>query len=49
MDVTNGKEYGYYTAPQEVKGRLASFSREEGFLFITNEKGNFKLISAKMN
>lgn len=49
LDTATGKKYGFYAQPSEVKGRLASFSREEGFLFVSDEKGTFKLVSAKMN
>jgi hypothetical protein len=48
LDMATGKEYGYFAKPAEVKGRLASFSREEGFLFVSFEKSTFELISAKM-
>lgn len=49
LDATSGKEYGYFAPPEEVKGKLGRFSREEGFIFVAREKGNLKLISAKMN
>jgi hypothetical protein len=48
LDATTGKEYGYYAPPAKV-GKLARFSREEGFIFLGNEKGKFKLTFAKMN
>jgi hypothetical protein len=48
MDATTGREYGYY-APPEKSGRLARFSRDEGFVFLKTEKGKFALVSARMN
>lgn len=49
LNSATGKEYGYFSPPEEVKGKFACFSRSDGFLFVTAEKGNLKLIFARMN
>lgn len=49
LNTTTGKEYGYFVPSEAVKGRLVRFSSEEGFVFMSNEKNKFVLVTANMN
>lgn len=49
LNSATGKEYGYFSPPAELNRMLGCFTRSEGFLFVTAEKGSLKLVSARMN